>query len=185
MTYTRYAVSGLPSAGRKISPPGWDLFCPVCVNPPRRTDSTPSSAGGRTESCDPTARRRGRRPLHALSLRGAKRRGNPFSFFRADSHASVRRGTWAPPYGAQRSCGADRVVRRDGISAGTRAVEHQGTHRGRGAASRDSASRKAVEAQSFEPGKTGKSVARGTGQREITADAREEVLKRSFKRRFW
>ena len=53
------------------------------------------------------------------------------------------------------------------------------------AASRDSASRKAVEAQSFEPGKTGKSVARGTGQREITADAREEVLKRSFKRRFW
>ena len=27
---------------------------------------------------------------------------------------------------------ADRVVRRDGISAGTRAVEHQGTHRGRG-----------------------------------------------------
>ena len=56
---------------------------------------------------------------------------------------------------------------------------------GKGAASRDSASRKAVEAQSFEPGKTGKSVARGTGQREITADAREEVLKRSFKRRFW
>ena len=27
---------------------------------------------------------------------------------------------------------ADRVVRRDGISTGTRAVEHQGTHRGRG-----------------------------------------------------
>ena len=26
----------------------------------------------------------------------------------------------------------DRVVRRDGISTGTRAVEHQGTHRGRG-----------------------------------------------------
>ena len=53
------------------------------------------------------------------------------------------------------------------------------------AASRDSASRKAVEAQSFEPEKTGKPVARGTGQREIIADAREEVLKRSFKRRFW
>ena len=80
----------------------------------------------------PTTGRRGRRPLHALSLRGAKRRGNPFSFFRADSHASVRRGTWAPPYGARRSCGAGRVVRRDGISAGTRAVEHQGTHRGSG-----------------------------------------------------
>ena len=27
-----------------------------------------------------TTGRRGRRPLHALSLRGAKRRGNPFSF---------------------------------------------------------------------------------------------------------
>ena len=40
------------------------------------------------------------------------------------------------------------------------------------AASRDSASRKAVEAQSFEPEKTGKPVARGTGQREIIADAR-------------
>ena len=79
---------------------------------------------------------------------------------------------------------ADRVVRRDGISTGTRAVEHQGTPWQR-AASRDSASRKAVEAQSFEPEKTGKPVARGTGQREIIADAREEVLKRSFKRRFW
>ena len=31
-----------------------DLFRPACVNPPRRTDSTPSSAGGRTESRDPT-----------------------------------------------------------------------------------------------------------------------------------
>ena len=39
--------------------------------------------------------------------------------------------TWGTS-GAQRSCGADRDVRRDGISAGTRAVEHQGTHRGRG-----------------------------------------------------
>ena len=92
MTYTRYAISGLPSAGRKISPPGRDLFRSVSVSPPRRTDSTPSAAGGRTESSAPTAGRRtprafvplrstaGRRPLHALSLRGAKRRGNPFSF---------------------------------------------------------------------------------------------------------
>ena len=131
-TYTRYAIGGLPSAGRKISPPGRDLFRPVSVSPPRRIPDTPSAAGGQTESCDPTAGRRGRRPLHALSLRGAKRRGNPFSFFRADSHASVRRGTWAPPYGARRSRGAGRDVRRDGISAGTRAVEHQGTRRGRG-----------------------------------------------------
>ena len=78
-------------------------------------------ASGRTESSAPTRGRRGRRPLRTLSLRGAKRRGNPFSFLRADSHASVRR-----------SCAADRDVRRDGISAGTRAVERQGTHHGSG-----------------------------------------------------
>ena len=56
----------------------------------------------------------------------------PYEGGRTDPRTGVRRGTWAPPYGAQRSCGADRVARRDGISAGTRAVEHQGTHRGRG-----------------------------------------------------
>ena len=56
----------------------------------------------------------------------------PYEGGRTDPRTGVRRGTWAPPYGAQWSCGADRVARRDGISAGTRAVEHQGTHRGRG-----------------------------------------------------
>ena len=70
-------------------------------------------------------------PTRLVIARSEATRQSVF-LFRADSHASVRRGTWAPPYRAQWSCGADRVARRDGISAGTRAVEHQGTHRGRG-----------------------------------------------------
>ena len=44
--------------------------------------SRPTGCGGhpgRTEASVPTTGRRGRRPLHTLSLRGAKRRGNPFS----------------------------------------------------------------------------------------------------------
>ena len=84
--------------------------------------------------------RRGRRPLHTLSLRGAKRRGNPFSpspkrriptpvctpralasrraLARNDSasrclggQSTRRRGTRAPPYRVRRSYRADRVVR--------------------------------------------------------------------------
>ena len=39
-------------------------------------DAVPYEGG--QEPCEKG--RRGRRPLHALSLRGAKRRGNPFSF---------------------------------------------------------------------------------------------------------
>ena len=77
-------------------------------------------------------------PVSALARNDSASRcrdvGNavPYEGGRTDPRTGVRRGTWAPPYGAQRSCGADRVTRRDGISAGTRAVEHQGTHRGRG-----------------------------------------------------
>ena len=70
--------------------------------------------------------RRGRRPLHTLSLRGAKRRGNPFSpspkrripapvtvsLARNDSAPRwERRDTWVPPYGVRRSSRADRGVR--------------------------------------------------------------------------
>ena len=76
---------------------------------------------------------RGRRPLRSLY-------GKPACpFVGGDAHiappreiAFRRRDTRVPPYRVRRSCGADRVVRRDRISAGTRAVEHQGTHRGRG-----------------------------------------------------
>ena len=49
--------------------------------------SRPTGCGGhpgRAEASAPTAGRRGRRPLHTLSLRGAKRRGNPFSPARRD-----------------------------------------------------------------------------------------------------
>ena len=169
MTYRQYAVVGR----------GADRV----VRPYDGTSGTPSPTRGETRTVR-NGTSRTPSPTRLVIARSEATRQSVF-LFRADSHASVRRGTWAPPYGARRSCGADRDVRRDGISAGTRAVEHQGTHRGGGAASRDSASRKAVEAQSFEPEKTGKPVARGTGQREIIADAREEVLKRSFKRRFW
>ena len=70
-------------------------------------------------------------PTRLVIARSEATRQSVF-LFRADSHASVRRGTWAPPYGARWSRGAGRVARRDGISAGTRAVEHQGTHRGSG-----------------------------------------------------
>ena len=80
---------------------------------------------------------------------------------------------------------ADRVVRRDGISTGTRAVEHQGTHRGSGQRRATAHRGKLWRHNPLNRKKTGKPVARGTGQREIIADAREEVLKRSFKRRFW
>ena len=119
--------------------------------------------------------RGGRPPLCTLSLRGAKRRGNPFParHCRADGTAypkgicsaalhgrtpfptfvirqarlPLRRGRCPhrPAVGnripaaghagpaLQGVCvRADRVVRRDGISTGTRAVEHQGTHRGSG-----------------------------------------------------
>ena len=77
-------------------------------------------------------------PVFALARNdsASRRRGVgdavPYEGGRTDPRTGVRRGTWAPPYRVQRSCGADRVARRDGISAGTRAVEHQGTHRGRG-----------------------------------------------------
>ena len=78
--------------------------------------------------------RRGRRPLHTLSLRGAKRRGNPFSpaqrdgfprqcvpqghllrgaHWRGNDSAArwERRDTWVPPYGVRRSSRAGGGIR--------------------------------------------------------------------------
>ena len=57
-------------------------------------------------------------PTRLVIARSEATRQSVF-LFRADSHASVRRGTWAPPYGAQRSCGADRVARPDDGTSGT------------------------------------------------------------------
>ena len=63
---------------------------------------------------------------------------------RGSTYRPVGRGPRAPPENASPAAGhmgpalqgacvrADRVVRRDGISAGTRAGEHPGTHRGSG-----------------------------------------------------
>ena len=99
------------------------------VRPYDGTSGTPSPTGGTRTVRNGTSRTPS--PTRLVIARSEATRQSVF-LFRADSRASVRRGTWAPPYGAQRSCGADRVARRDGISAGTRAVEHQGTHRGRG-----------------------------------------------------
>ncbi len=98
--------------------------------------SLPQSAAPTAPSQRGTAAltgRRGHRPLRSLY-------GKPACLFvGGDAHiappweiAFRRRDTRVPPYRVRRSCGADRVVRRDRISAGTRAVEHQGTHRGSG-----------------------------------------------------
>ena len=99
--------------------------------------SRPTGCGGhtgRTGSSAPTTGRRGRRALQNLSLRGAQRRGNPFSpcpkrriptpvctpralasrraLARNDSAVRwERRDTWVPPYGVRQSSRADRVVR--------------------------------------------------------------------------
>ena len=107
-----------------------------------RTPSPTHSVIARSEvtrqSVLPSPKRRIPTPVSALARNGSASRCRdvgdavPYEGGRTDPRTGVRRGTWAPPYGAQRSCGADRVARRDGISAGTRAVEHQGTHRGSG-----------------------------------------------------
>ena len=67
-------------AGRRSASEAPAGAFPPCLRQPALTYTGCSGHAGRTESCDPTTGRRGRRPLHALSLRGAKRRGNPFSF---------------------------------------------------------------------------------------------------------
>ena len=102
-------------------------------SPPVGCADSPLPEGASQRGTAALTGRRRRRPLRSLY-------GKPACpFVGGDAHiappreiAFRRRDTRVPPYRVRRSCGADRVVRRDRISAGTRAVEHQGTHRGSG-----------------------------------------------------
>ena len=132
------------SLARDDSVPRWERrdtwVPPYRVRRSSRADRGVRPYKAEQEPCE--AGRRGRRPLHTLSLRGAKRRGNPFSpspkrriptpvctpralasrraLARNDGAPRwERRDTWVPPYGVRRSSRADRGVRPYNGTAGT------------------------------------------------------------------
>ena len=86
----RIPVPVTPSLARNDSAPRWERrdtwVPPYGVRRSSRADRGVRPYKAKQEPRE--AERRGRRPLHTLSLRGAKRRGNPFSPARKDGFPS-------------------------------------------------------------------------------------------------